>query len=192
MMDANHRRKYRRLLADEIARAEAGNLMPRARAQQLLMDHNSYSKLTEIIFFSGIMSRRSWLRLLGEEWSGLDNLYEWRDKLRELLPRRPTLLLMNEDERAAWRELPDIVTIYRGCSEVNMNGLSWSLCPEIASKFPTLNRYRPPKGHRPLLVTGEVAKRRVIAVKLDRKEREIITLHVRPVARDDITPSSHP
>ncbi len=73
-----------------------------------------------------------------------------------------------------------------------MNGLSWSLCPEIASKFPTLNKYRPTKGHRPLLVTGEVAKRRVIAVKLDRKEREIITLHARPVARDDITPSSHP
>ena len=30
-------RKYRRLLADEIARAEAGNLMTRPRAEQLLM-----------------------------------------------------------------------------------------------------------------------------------------------------------
>ena len=137
--------------------------------------------------FSGIMSRRSWLRLLGEEWSTLDNLYEWRDMLRELLPRRPTLLLMDEDERAAWRELPDIVTIYRGCSEVNLNGLSWSLCPEIASKFPALMRYLPPKGRRPLLVTGEVAKRRVIAVKLDRKEREIVTFHARQVAVEYLT-----
>ncbi len=74
------------------------------------------------------------------------------------------------------------MTIYRGCSEVNLNGLSWSLCLEVASKFPALMRYMPPKGRRPLLVTGEVAKRRVIAVKLDRKEREIVTLHARQVA----------
>ena len=187
MMDANHRREYYRLRADEIAKANAGKAMPRARAQQLMMYHNSYSKLSEIIFFSGIMNRRSWLRLLGEEWSCLDNLYEWRDKLRELLPRRPTLLLMNEDERAAWRELPDIVTIYRGCSEVNLNGLSWSLCPEIASKFPTLARYKPPNGRQPLLVTAEVAKQRIIAVKLDRKEREIVTFHARQVAVEDLT-----
>lgn len=183
-------RKYRRLLADEIARAEAGRLMTRARAEQLLMYHDSYSRLGEIMRFSAIMSRRSWLRLLGEHWTGLDNLFAWNDELRQLLPGRVTLLLMNEDERAAWCELPDIVTIYRGCSEVNLNGLSWSLCPEIASKFPALMRFMPPKGRRPLLATGEVAKRRVIAVKLDREEREIVTLHARQVALADITPTS--
>jgi len=180
-------RKYRRLLADEIARAEAGNLMTRARAEQLLMHHDSYGRLGEIMRFSAIMSRRSWLRLLGEEWTGLDNFFAWNDELRQLLPGRVTLLLMNKDERAAWRELPDIVTIYRGCSEVNLNGLSWSLCPEIASKFPTLARYKPPNGRQPLLVTAEVAKQRIIAVKLDRKEREIVTFHARQVAVEDLT-----
>jgi hypothetical protein len=184
------RMEYRRLLADEVARAKAGKLMTQARAERLLAYHNSYSRLAEIIRFSGIMGRRSWLRLLGEHWSTLDNLFSWHDELRQLLPGRVTLLLMDEAERAAWRELPDMVTIYRGCSEVNLNGLSWSLCPEIASKFPALMRYMPPKGRRPLLVTGEVAKRRVIAVKLDRKEREIVTLHARTVAVDDITPTS--
>ena len=104
MMDAIHRREYYRLRADEIAKANAGKAMPRARAQQLMMYHNSYSKLSEIIFFSGIMNRRSWLRLLGEEWTVLDNFFAWNDKLRQLLPGRMTLLLMNKDERAAWRE----------------------------------------------------------------------------------------
>ena len=182
-------RKYRRLLADEIARAEAGKLMTRARAEQLLMHHDSYGRLGEIMRFSGIMSQRSWLRLLGEEWSTLDNIFSWHDALRQLLPGRVTLLLMDEDERAAWRGLPDVVTIYRGCSEVNVDGLSWSLCPEIARRFPTLTRYMPPKGRRPLLVTAEVTKRRVTAVKLGRGEREIVTLHARMVVVDDIPTS---
>ena len=169
-----HRRmEYRRLLAVEVGRAKAGKLMTVARAERLLTYHDSYSRLAEIIRFSGIMNRRSWLRLLGEHWSTLDNLFSWHDMLRQLLPGRTTLLLMNEDERAAWRGLPNVVTIYRGCSEVNVDGLSWSLCPEIASRFPTLARYKPPIGRRPLLATAEVAKRRVTAVKLDRGEQEI-------------------
>ena len=85
-------------------------------------------------------------------------------------------------ERAAWRSLPNIVTVYRGCSDINMDGLSWSLCPGVAARFPTLGRYTPPVGHRPLLVTGQVAKKRITAVKLDRSEQEIIALHVRRVS----------
>ena len=182
------RMEYRRLLADEVARAKAGKLMTQARAERLLAYHDSYSRLAEIIRFSGIMGRRSWLRLLGEHWSTLDKLFAWHDALWRLLPGRATLLLMNEDERAAWRELSNIVTIYRGCSEVNVDGLSWSLCPEIAGRFPTLARYKPPNGRRPLLVTAEVPKQRVTAVKLDRGEQEIITLHARMVVAEHLTP----
>ncbi len=137
-LEALQRRKhteYRRLLAVEVARAKAGKLMTVARAARLLTYHDSYSRLAELIRFSGIMSRRSWLALLGVHWSTLDNLFSWHDALRRLLPGRATLLLMNEDERAAWRELPNVVIIYRGCSEVNVDGLSWSLCPEIAGRL---------------------------------------------------------
>jgi hypothetical protein len=128
------------------------------------------------------MNRRSWLQLLGEYWSISDNLGAWCAVLRMFIPSRTTMLLMNEEERAAWRSLPNIVTVYRGCSDINMDGLSWSLCPEVAARFPTLGRYAPPAGHRPLLVTGQVAKSRITAVKLDRSEQEIIALHVRQVA----------
>ena len=81
---------------------------------------------------------------------------------------RTTLLMMDEDERAAWRALPDVVTVYRGCSQVNMNGLSWSLRRDTAANFPRLNRYMPPSGFEPLLLTGEVAKGRITAVSLAR------------------------
>jgi hypothetical protein len=80
------------------------------------------------------------------------------------------------------RGLPARVTIYRGCSPVNATGLSWSLDPAIAAKFPTHARYSPPDGQPPLLVTATVARSRIVAVKLDRDEDEVITCHARPVA----------
>ena len=180
--------EYRRLLKREIAKVESGKPMTLVGAERLLRYHDSYSRLPEIIRFDRMMNRRSWLRLLGEYWSILDNLGAWCAVLRMLVPSRTTSLLMNEEERAAWRALPDIVTVYRGCSDINMDGLSWSLCPEVAARFPTLGRYTPPAGKRPLLVTGKVAKSRVSAVKLDRSEQEIIALHVRRVAVENLAP----
>ena len=90
-----------------------------------------------------------------------------------------TFLMMNEDERATWRALPNVVTVYRGCSKANLNGLSWSLDRDIAAKFPALDRYMPPSGSTPLLVTADVAKGRITAVNLGRNEHEIITLRAR-------------
>ena len=185
-LERRRRGEYRRLLAKEIARVESGNPMTLAGAERLLTYHDSYSRLRQIIRFAGMMNRRSWLRLLGEYWPISDNLHSWRDVLRLFVPSRTTLLLMNEEERAAWHDLPAVVTVYRGCSDINMDDLSWSLCPEVATRFPTLGRYTPPAGHRPLLVTGQVAKSRIAAVKLDRSEQEIIAIHVRQVSVEQL------
>ena len=76
------RKEYSRLLAVEAARARSGKLITRARAERLLTYHDSYSRLAEIIRFSGIMGRRSWLAFLGEHWSTLDNLFSWHNALR--------------------------------------------------------------------------------------------------------------
>lgn len=184
---AMERMEYRRLFAEEKARAVAGRPMSRTRAGELLLRyHGSYSRLPEIMRFASIMNRRSWLATLGEYWSVSDNLFEWDKHLRRLLPGRTTLLMMDKDERAAWQALPDVVTVYRGCSEVNLTGLSWSLSRDIAAKFPTQSRYMPPRGFEPLLVTGEVAKGRIIAVNLSRDEQEVITLHPRVTRVEDL------
>ena len=187
-LERRRRREYRRLLAKEVARVESGKPMTLSGAERLLTYHDSYSRLREIIRFARMMNRRSWLQLLGEYWSILDNLGAWCAVLRMFVPSRTTLLLMNEEERAAWHDLPAVVTVYRGCSDINMDGLSWSLCREVAARFPTLGRYTPPAGHRPLLVTGQVAKNRIAAVKLGRSEQEIIAIHVRKVSVEQLVP----
>ena len=122
-IQAMEREKYRREFAAEKAKAVAGRPMSRARAGELLLRYlGSYSRLPEIMRFASIMNRRSWLATLGEYWSVSDNLYEWDKHLRRLLPGRTTLLMIGKDERAAWQALPDAVTVYRGCSEVNLTG----------------------------------------------------------------------
>ncbi len=81
--------------------------MPLDRAQWLLHRFcDSYERLGEVIVYSGLMARRPWLKLLGEEWSGVDNLWEWRAELQYLLPARTCLLMMDQHERERWRAFP--------------------------------------------------------------------------------------
>ena len=126
------------------------------------------------------MQRDDWLRLLGERWSICDNIGQYLDELlvseyfwnREG-PHSVQHGMMDEDERAAYDALPEVFTIYRGCGKSNKWGLSWTTSKECAEKFPMYGRYRP-EG-KAILVTAEVKKSEVIAVKLDRNEFEIIT-----------------
>jgi hypothetical protein len=150
--------------------------MPMDRARSLLWRYcDSYERLGEVIGYHWIMARRPWLKLLGEAWSSIDNIADWDFELRDLFPTQTCLLMMAPHERERWHGLPARVTIYRGCSAVNAAGLSWSLDPTIATKFPTYARYSPPEGQPPLLVTATVARSRIVAVKLDREEEEVIT-----------------
>jgi hypothetical protein len=91
--------------------------------------------------------------------------------------QRPCLQMMDEDEQRRWKELPEIVTIYRGCGAHNIHGVSWTLDRAVAGEFPTLNRY---KVEDPVLVTAMVSKHGIVAVKLDRQE-EVITFRSRIV-----------
>jgi hypothetical protein len=117
----------------------------------------------------------SWFALLGEEWSGCDTISLHRHRLASLF-RRHRLhwrCMMNLEEQAAFDSLPERVLAYRGCGIQNRFGLSWTLSREVAEKFPRLNRYMQAM---PLLITAEIPKKRIIALKLDREEFELIAL----------------
>lgn len=60
---------------------------------------------------------------------------------------------------------------------MNRDGLSWTLCREVACRFPTLHRYKR-EVDVPLLLTG-AAERASVVLKLDRGEREVICAAVR-------------
>jgi hypothetical protein len=79
---------------------------------------------------------------------------------------------MEPEVLISYAALPDPITVYRGCSARHLTGMSWSLDPNYARRFPTLNRYKVPD---PVLVTAVTRKKDVLALILDREEQEIVT-----------------
>lgn len=155
-------------------------------ARACLTYANSYTRLPTLLALwrGGGVEHWDWLALLGEEWSVCDNIGEHADALLEDTPFAdladdPAALrhrFMDADELRQFDALPEVVTIYRGCYAANKWGLSWSLDRAMAERFPTLHRYR--QDGQALLVTARIAKDRIIALKGDRGEAEIIA--VRP------------
>lgn len=143
---------------------------------------NSYNRLPAIIGLAGLMDHWDWLTLLGEEWECCDNIAQFYDELWNETPFKdlaeaPAALraaMMTEAERNALEQLPETVTIYRGCYAYNKRGLSWTLDRDVAARFPFLHRYRP-EG-QPLLVRATVLRDQILALKMERGEAEVIAL----------------
>lgn len=158
----------------------------RKRLIEELRFSNSYSRLPILLNFSGRIPDSEWLSHLGECWSGCDNVGKYIEELKmtpfgsdHTLPE-----MMNEDEKEELRRMPSEFEIYRGCYHFNKWGLSWTLDRSTAEKFPSLNRYR--ADGQKLLVRARVKKENVIALKLDRKEMEIITWLPRHISTSHI------
>jgi hypothetical protein len=149
-------------------------------ASQRLWLCSSYSRIDELLLLFREMYYPDWLTICGEFWNMCDNIATYRIWLRRLLPERgPVAPMMEPQECLAWEAMPERLTIYRGCGPSNMLGASWSLSRTVAAQFPFLNRYRQAE---PLLVTATVPRNRILAIKLDRGEAEVITFDARRVA----------
>lgn len=134
---------------------------------------NTGNRLPKILELVERMTYESWLRLLGEHWSGFDHITDYKDELFQLTEGvRPAKQIMTREEWHALDKLPETITIYRGCGEHNKFGLCWSLDKKVAEKFPFLNRHM---AETPLLVTAVEQKENILAVKLDREEQEVVT-----------------
>jgi len=142
-------------------------------AVRTLIFEDSYSRIVAIYHLYRKMDRQEWFRLLGEYWTVCDNISMLRLFLKSVLGTKgPINTMMDEAEQAAFDELPEVLTVYRGCGKKNIVGASWTLDRKVAEKFPFLERY---KAKEPLIITAEVKKKNALALKLSRNEREIIT-----------------
>lgn len=154
-------------------------------ARTMLTFENSYSRMGQALNLKGLLPLCDWLKLMGKNWSCCDNVSAHLPRLKRALPKkRPLFDMMDGAEIAAYNALPDVVRIYRGCSERNKAGVSWTLDRDVATRFPFYERYR---SRSPLLITATVRKDQIIAVKLDRNESEIITFGAVPESVEPIT-----
>jgi hypothetical protein len=143
---------------------------------------DSYSRLPAVIdvLYENPSRRLEWFGLLGQEWSGFDNLGRYRPTLRPILAnasRAELDAMMTDADRVLWEALPSELIVHRGCYRHNVSGLSYSVDRRVATEFPFNIRY----WHRrkqPLLVTAKVAKQHVVVIS-DRGESEIVTARAR-------------
>lgn len=150
---------------------------------------NSYTRLDVLMFAfkAGRLPTLDLFAALGEWWNVCDNISRWRSELRRRLKaatRAELDAMMDPPERATLKDMPAIITVYRGCYHVNRAGLSWSLDRGIAERFPSLMRFRR-DNDQPLLLTGTVERERAV-LKLCRDEREIVAHTVGIVASERI------
>ena len=109
---------------------------------------------------------------LGEEWQRCGRIGQYADELNGILPDCHVAEMMTEPERQALAGLPSHLTLYRGADRgVNENGFSWTLHRASAQAFPFFNRYR---AADPVLVTATAPRVKIVAVKIDRGERDVI------------------
>ena len=145
---------------------------------------DSYTRIPLLLSWERKVPRRLFLRLLGEVWTECDNIEhpKYFKRVWALLPDHPCWSMMSLHEREALKALPETVVVYRGADEgAGEYGPSWSLDRRVAAAFPFLDRYR---AAVPLLLTGSVRRSRIIALKLDRAESEVISKRVIVTGRE--------
>lgn len=87
------------------------------------------------------MDDRKYFEALGCVWVDTENIWQLgkRRTQRLLNPkgRDPSqrVYMMEEEERATFLELPETLTIYRGCSKRNRISFSWTLDRKVAEFF---------------------------------------------------------
>jgi hypothetical protein len=129
-----------------------------------------------------VMPDEVFLEVLGDMWPLCDNVGWCREnmeldgKVECALHSQVTSgtqhvpVMMYPEERAALADLPEHVTIYRGCGPQNRRGFSWTLCRDVAVRIFEKGLYGQ---KRPLLLTATIDRRLISAVKLG-KEYEVI------------------
>lgn len=153
------------------------------------MGFDSFNRLETLLDM--LPKRRShdhieWFVALGEAWSTFDNIAAHRLTLARLLrtaTRAELDAMMQPEDLVGFRSLPATMTVYRGCYAHNLVGLSWTLDPDIARKFVTLNRYR--HSGKPILAVGRASRARCAFIS-DRAEREIICPTVRRLRTEEL------
>jgi hypothetical protein len=173
----------------EALRSVHGRQMDFDEGRSFALRHfSSYTRLPAILALRSQMHRKQWLKLLGTEWCGFDNVAAYRRELTQILKRLTTEDLHQMMTAAAvdqWQSLPDSLIVFRGCYAANHAGLSWSLDRQIASGFPFLNRYRR-FGDTALLLTGAVLKSRVLVI-VERDEFEVVSAQVSIVSEEQLS-----
>lgn len=146
------------------------------------------------LWTSGTLRADEWLRLLGSELTSCADLDVHGDLLWNITPLgwstvTPGLreLLMNHQEVAAFRALPDSLPVFRACRASNKWGLCWRLDKDAGELSRALGEAT--EDDPALLVTARARKEQVAAVKIEPQRVTILAMRPKHVTTAKLTGS---
>lgn len=114
--------------------------------------------------------------LLGEVYVGIENVWQNQDVLLKLFQskRAGREWMMEAKDRTVLEKMvgstyQDGALVYRGCTQKNKQGMSWTLDRSVATWF--ARRFSPKD---PVLLAGEVSPKKILAYFGTRSEAEIV------------------
>jgi hypothetical protein len=134
--------------------------------------HEKYHRLLAFLKIEHYLKSPEYWSLLGEIWADIDNLWQYRTILPNLLrsKRRGRKHFMTDEEREAFRRLPSRLDVYRAYRDgVNYYGPSWTLDSAYAERLAGSLR-------RDSVRQRTMRKSQVFAYLTRRDESEVILL----------------
>jgi hypothetical protein len=111
-----------------------------------------------------------------EIWDVCDGLWPLRKIILSTFRHRAAALspiqFMEPTDRRFYDNLPDLVTVFRGCGRRRVRGMPWTTDRAIAEKFAHGGRF--PQPPDPVIACAKIAKANLFFVSTARKESELI------------------
>jgi len=127
---------------------------------------------------SRLQNPEYWM-LLHDIWIDSENIWQNKKIWKRLLTAKKGLrhCFMVKDDRVALFDMPQIITVYRGCSELNKDGYSWTLSEDKASMFAVRYKSFKKSGQAAgMIISKQIDKKKIFAYTNQRNEQEIIIL----------------
>ena len=167
MEDSGAQRRWRKSMARSIDKADS--------AYEIYMMVTKPYALTFLKFALPSLSRRDMSQILASAWTRSEAPHQDVNvpvnQLLRMFKQADPVSLMEKEEYAQFRELDDIVTIYRGVTPYNaksVKALSWSLDQETAEWF--AHRF----GENGTVYQAQIDKKHIYAYFSGRNEAEVI------------------
>jgi len=124
------------------------------------------------------MTDREYWPLLRDVWTDSENIFqnhiEWWEALTS--PRQRRVLFTSSADRAVLKKLPETIHVYRGTTQVEMDGhylgFSWTLSEEKAVWF--AKRFQRPSDGPPVIASADLLTKHAIGYIDGRGEQEIV------------------
>lgn len=131
-------------------------------------------RIDALLEVSELVDDSQWWALVARVWMDSENIREMQEQWNLILhsDRPGREYMMDDDDRAALAALPEMFTVYQGCTVDRDDGWSWTLSRGTAEWF--ANRFAAMECDEPALLIGTVNKSDVHAYLTDRGEDEII------------------